>query len=408
MTETTAPSHRIIVLVCAGAMFISYIDRVTISVAALSMQREFGWTDSLKGLILSAFFVGYLLMQVVGGWLAHVYGGRRVLLLALGAWSVATLLTPLAAHAWLPALIAIRILLGMGEGPLNPAAYQIMAQWVPKDGQTRAVAFYSSTGFLGTFAALACTGWLVQRHGWPFVFYLFGALGVLYVLLAQRFLPEAPRTSTNAHADEAIPWRSLLSLRPFWALTFAFFCTSWIFYVLLLWMPSYFARTHGIGILGTGLYSLLPWLVMFVMMNLAGWLADVVKRRGMTLTRSRKLFACSGLTGAGAMLMLIDWADTPMRALILLCLTLAFLAFAYSSHAPNVFDITPRHAHVMFSVMNTFGSLPGIIGVALTGVMVQVTGSYEGAFAVAGVLAWAGAAVYLVWGSGRKLIPGAA
>ena len=388
-------------------MFISYIDRVAISVAALSMQQEFGWSDSLKGLVLSAFFVGYLIMQIAGGWLAHLYGGRRVLLFALVAWSIATLLTPLAAYAWLPVLFAIRIVLGMGEGPLNPAAYHVLASWVPKGEHTRAVAFYSSTGFLGTFAALACTGWLVQHYGWPFVFYAFGALGLTYALLAKRLIPEAPRQSARG-GSEKIPWRILLSLGPFWALTFAFFCTSWVFYVLLLWMPSYFSKTHHIGIVGTGLYSLLPWIVMFLMMNIAGWLAEIVKRRGMTLTRSRKLFACTGLAGAGTLLMLIDWVYTPLSALILFCLTLGSLAFAYSSLAPNVFDIAPGYAHVLFSVMNSFGSLPGIIGVALTGIIVQATGSYEAAFTVAGVLALVGALAYLVWGTGRQLVPAVA
>ncbi len=148
-------------------------------------------------------------------------------------------------------------------------------------------------------------------------------------------------------------------------------------------MPSYFARAHGIGIVGTGLYSLLPWVVMFAMMNVAGWLAEVAARRRIALTRSRKLFACVGLGGAGAMLMLTSAATTPFLALLLLCMTLAFLALAYSSHAPNVFDIAPGHAHVLFAVMNSFGSLPGIFGVALTGVIVQATGGYEGAFMVA-------------------------
>lgn len=408
------PQHVPVVLVCSGAMFISYVDRVNISVAALAMQAEFGWSDTLKGLILAAFFLGYMVMQIVGGWLAHRFGGRRVLLGALIAWSVFTLLTPVAAHLWLPMLFAIRIALGLGEGPLNPAVYAIFARDVPPLARARAVALYSSCGFLGTFFALASTGWFVEHHGWESVFYLFGALGLGYTFLILRVIaPDAEdRSVQGAPLDdeaapagsEPIPWRTLLTLGPFWALTFAFFCTSWIFYVLLLWMPSYFARMHGISMAGAGIYSLWPWIVMAVAINLAGWWSDSAQKRGMALTTIRKLLVCLGLFGAGALLMLLGFAGSPGAALACFCLTLTFLALAYSSHAANVFDLAPRYAHVLFSVMNTFGSLPGLIGVALTGLLVELTRSYDAAFALAGLFAWVGAGLYLRWGTARQLL----
>ena len=106
-----------LVLASFVAMFIAYLDRVNISVAAIAMQESLGWSETEKGLVLSSFFIGYLAMQIVGGVLADKYGGKRVMLWSLVAWSVFTVLTPIAASASFAMLILVRIGLGLGEAP---------------------------------------------------------------------------------------------------------------------------------------------------------------------------------------------------------------------------------------------------------------------------------------------------
>src|SRR5574338_56548 len=166
------PWHSVVVL-CTAAVFISYIDRTNISVAAIPMKEQFGWTETTKGFVLSSFFIGYLLLQVASGTLANRYGGKIVLGVAVLWWSVFTMLTPPAAVLSLPALIGARIALGLGEAAVFPASINMVGRWVPVASRSRAVALFASGLSLGTVVSLPLTGWLTREYGWPVPFYAF-------------------------------------------------------------------------------------------------------------------------------------------------------------------------------------------------------------------------------------------
>lgn len=414
-------SQKRYTLVCASmlALLIAYIDRVNISVAAIAMQESLGWSETEKGLVLSSFFIGYMAAQIVGGVLADRFGGKRVLGVSLVLWSALTALTPVAASTSFALLIVARIGLGLGEAPLSPAALNLFGKWVPEEERSRAVAFYSSAAILGTLFALLVTGWMVTLFGWPSVFYWFGALGLIYAVFWFTRVFETPDDHPRISSEERellasnrppqdagvkIPWRELLSSPAVWALFVTFFCTSWSLYVFLSWMPSYFASVHGLNITSAGIYTMVPWASMFVMMNVAGWIADRMISRGSDLTFVRKLMQTIGLVGSGTFLYVTRFAASPEIAIASLSAALGLLAFAYSGSAPNVLDIAPRFGGVLFGIMNTLGTLPGIVGVALTGWIVETTGSYDTVLAVAAVISAVGAAAFLVFGSAKKLV----
>jgi ACS family sodium-dependent inorganic phosphate cotransporter len=169
-------------------------------------------------------------------------------------------------------------------------------------------------------------------------------------------------------------------------------------------MPSYFEHRFELDILSTGLYSVLPWAVMFVAINAAGWLSDWLMQGRISRTACRRVLTVSGLGGTAAALFALKYVDTATGGLLVLCVVLAFVAVSYASLAPNVFDLAPGFAGILFSIMNTFGSLPGVVGVAATGYIVEATGSYDGVFQAAGALALAGAAIYGMTGTGSKLV----
>jgi len=95
-----APSRRrhVVVAFTAAAMFLAYTDRVNLAVAAVAMREQLHWSQSVKGLVLAGFFIGYFLFQIASGSLAQRFGGKRVLGLAVLWWSLFTLLTPPAAR----------------------------------------------------------------------------------------------------------------------------------------------------------------------------------------------------------------------------------------------------------------------------------------------------------------------
>jgi MFS family permease len=158
------PVHYTVVLLLCAAAFISYIDRTNISIAAIAIQAQLGWDETQKGLVLSSFFVGYLLMMVAAGVLAHRYGGKVVLGVAVVWWSLFTALTPPAALMSLPALVVARIALGLGEAAVFPASINMIGRWVPPSQRSRAVALLTSSLYLGTVIALPATGWLVREN----------------------------------------------------------------------------------------------------------------------------------------------------------------------------------------------------------------------------------------------------
>ena len=351
--------------------------------------------------------------------MADRFGGKRVLGVSLVLWSAFTALTPVAASISFALLIVARIGLGLGEAPLSPAALNLFGKWVPEEERSRAVAFYSSAAILGTLFALLVTGWMVTLFGWPSVFYWFGALGLIYAVFWFTRVFETPDDHPRISSEERellasnrppqdagvkIPWRELLSSPAVWALFVTFFCTSWSLYVFLSWMPSYFASVHGLNITSAGIYTMVPWASMFVMMNVAGWIADRMISRGSNLTLVRKLMQTIGLVGSGTFLYVTRFAASPEIAIASLSAALGLLAFAYSGSAPNVLDIAPRFGGVLFGIMNTLGTLPGIVGVALTGWIVETTGSYDAVLAVAAVISAVGAAAFLVFGSAKKLV----
>lgn len=413
------PKRYTLVGACFCAAFICYIDRVNISVAVIVMTEEFGWSETIKGLVLSSFFVGYLAMQVAGGWLAHRIGGKIVLGFAVIWWSIFTILTPAAAFISLTALIITRIALGLGEAVAFPASFALFSKWVPPTERSRAIAVLLSGAPLGTVLALLTTGWMIEHFGWPAIFYLFGAVGLLWAVFWFWRIFEHPSIHPRISKDElqllqseqnsdkefeAVPWRLLFSSKPVWALIINHFCTNWTAYMLLAWLPSYFRHAHGLSITNSGIYSAAPWLTMFVMMNIAGWFADNLIKRGISATAVRKLMQTTGLLGAAVFLLLASDVSTALQAMLFMCGALGLLACTYAGFAPNALEIAPNHSGILAGITNTAGTIPGIVGVTVTGWLVDVTGTYTSAFALAATLCIFGAVVWLLFATTRPVI----
>jgi ACS family sodium-dependent inorganic phosphate cotransporter len=410
--------RHIVVALCFLAWFVAYTDRVNISVAAVAMQEQLHWSQSQKGLVLSSFFVGYMLFMIAGGWFARRYGGHLVLGLAVLGWTAFTLLTPLAATTSLGVLVAARIGMGLGEAALYPATIELYTRWVPVTERARAVARMLSGIPLGTVGGLLATGWIVGRYPWSAAFYSFGVLGVAWLALwftqARNDPASDPRVTATERAllhtvaeDAAetggAPIGRLLRHPAVWAMFVAHFASNWTLYVLLSWLPSYFREVQHISVGGAGLMSAAPWLAMFAATNGAGALSDRMIRRGVSLTFTRKLMQGIGLVGPAVFLLALRDVSSPTLALVLLCGATATLGFAWSGFAPNSLDLAPKHASVLIGMSNTFATIPGIVGVAVTGWLVDVTHTYTAAFVLAAVVSVVCALVYAVLFDARAI-----
>jgi ACS family sodium-dependent inorganic phosphate cotransporter len=281
----------------------------------------------------------------------------------------------------------------------------MIGRWLPPLLRSRAVGLLMSSLHLGTVFALPVTGWLVRSYGWPMPFYLFGAAGLVWV--AAWFTGVSGGSGPGPPASAArtgIPWSRLLRSRAVWAIVVAHFCSNWSLYVLLAWLPSYFKSTFGVTLVNAGTLSAAPWLVAFVMANIAGYLADRMLGAGRNATLVRKLMQTIGLGACAIFLLQLPSATSVTAGLVFMCCATGSLAITLAGFAPNCFDIAPRHADVVLGFSNTFATLPGIVGVFVTGWLLDRTGSFAAPIVLAAGIASLGALVYLVLGTGERQI----
>lgn len=413
------PRRYIIVVLYFLATMLCYVDRVSISVAIIPLARRFDYAAGAQGLILSAFFWGYFCTQLAGGWMSDRFGGRRVLGAGVAIWSLATLFTPQAAAISFAVLFAIRVVLGLGEGVNFPAIHSLTARWLLVSERARSLSLNFSGMYLGTVLALLASPMIIAAFGWPALFYISGVLGLVWVLawmLAAADRPEDSRhisaaeiaaitSSRNAEARAGrVPWAKIVREKAVWAIVLAHFCSNFGFNILLLWLPTYLHHTFGVTVARVGIYSIVPWIATFVVVNSGGWIADAMLLRGTSVGATRKLMQSCAF-GIGALpLLALPAARSPGAAIALITISAAANGLGLAAYGVNHLDVGPTYAGVLMGISNTIAAIPGIIGVAVTGFIVQASGSFAAVFYLIAAVDAIGLLGYLRWASGdRKL-----
>jgi len=411
------PRRYTVVALLALATAICYIDRVNISIAIIPLARDRGYDAAATGLILSSFFWGYIGPQMLGGWLADRFGGKQVLTLGVLLWSVGTLLTPASVEVSFGALLVMRAVLGLGESVHFPTVHSLAARWTIESERSRAISLYVSSVSFGTAVALLASPMIVLTLGWPAVFYISGVLGVIWLavwLLKSADVPEkcagvSARELAVIRADrpqaplaESIPWGVILREKNVWAIVIAHVCNNFGGYIILLWLPTYLHKILGVPMERLGSYSIVPWIAAFCIGNLSGWIADALRKRGMSMTRVRKLMQSVAFILGAVPMLLLPLANSALVATALVTIATGGAAFGVAGFAANHLDIAPRYAGILMGLSNTFAQLPGIVGVALTGFIVKLSHSFAGAFYLIALIYTAGMICYLAMGGGER------
>ncbi|XP_050237801.1 ascorbate transporter, chloroplastic [Mercurialis annua] len=407
-----------IVLLCFMAFLLCNMDRVNMSIAILPMSQEFNWNSATVGLIQSSFFWGYLMTQILGGIWADKIGGKVVLGFGVVWWSIATVLTPLAAKLGLPFLLMMRAFMGIGEGVAMPAMNNILSKWIPVSERSRSLALVYSGMYLGSVTGLAVSPILIHKFGWPSVFYSFGSLGSIWFVLWLRKAYSSPNDDPELSIQEkklilggsvskepvsVIPWKLILSKAPVWALIISHFCHNWGTFILLTWMPTYYNQVLKFNLTESGLFCVLPWLTMAFFANLGGWIADTLVSRGFSITNVRKIMQSIGFLGPAFFLTQLSHVKTPAMAVLCMACSQGSDAFSQSGLYSNHQDIGPRYAGVLLGLSNTAGVLAGVFGTAATGYILQ-RGSWDDVFKVAVALYIIGTLVWNLFSTGEKIL----
>jgi len=379
-------------------------------------MQELGWDPAVMGTVLSAFFVGYFLTQVPGGWLSDRWGAKGILGWAVAWWSLITMLTPFART--LPAMFAIRISLGLGEGLSPPCLYTSIARWVPASERSRVTAFIATGMYVALIIAFPLAVWIMTHLGWPWVFYLFGLLGIvwsgMWYLLVTNNPEEDPRVSSeelhlilqgqqSTPQAQTVPWNLFFRERAFWALLCAHFCTNWTWYTFLTWLPTYLVQVRGFSLTEMGIYATFPYIAMMGIGNGAAWVADGMIRRGVSVTTVRKLSQTLAFGGAMLFLLLLTQATSPWFTVLCITLGLGSLACFASGMGTNHLDIGPKYAGVLIGLTNTAATIPGILAPIITGFIVKFTGDWNTVFYLATAVMLVGMVVWNLFATGKKL-----
>ena len=401
------------------AVIICYIDRVNISVAIIPMQEQFGWSDSQVGFIFSSFYIGYMLTMALGGYLSDKFGGKLVLGYGVVMWSIFTILTPLAAHNGFFALFIMRVLMGIGEGVTFPAWQSLYARWIPFKERTRAIAFTNSGISIGTIIGYIGTQMIIISLGWEWAFYIFGIVGLVWFIFWNRNVSSYPAEhkkisskelqyiSENAPSSEPakkILLKDLLLNKPFLAIVAATFANNWSLFVFLSFLPKFIDNELGID-LESRIFVILiiiPSIISVLALNAGGFLADKMIRNGMKVIKVRKIVNSIGFFGSAFCLFLIPLFESISIIIILICITNLFTGAAAGGFGVNHADIGPNSTGTLVGVASTFGMIAGILGNAISGLVLEITNSWTLIFYIAASLIVMGGLIYLLYASDQK------
>ena len=406
------------------AVFICYIDRVNISVAIIPMQEQFGWSELQVGIVLGTFYVGYMISMTLGGYLADKYGGKKVLGYALIIWSLFTIITPFFAYSGLWWLIFIRILLGLGEGVTFPAWHSIYARWIPFNERTRAVGFTNSGIAAGTVFGYVVAAIIIANYSWEWVFYSFGLMGIFWYFFWQRIVTSYPEDNKNLSNNElqlikaeapsnstppSIPFLKLIKNWPFLAIAVATFCNNWALFTFISYLPKFInapIADGGMGIdLGSSafIYSLLmPSLVAMFSLILGGYISDSFIKKGYKVINVRKTVNSIGFFGSAIFLYLISLQDTLFNAIFLLCLIQLCTGICAGGFGVNHADLGPKYTGTLVGISGSIGMIAAIFSPMVTGLVLEVTSSWDLIFYICSGILVFGGLFYLKFGSANK------
>ncbi len=172
--------------------------------------------------------------------------------------------------------------------------------------------------------------------------------------------------------------------------------------MLLSWLPTYISEGLGVDFAAVGLFTMIPSVASFLFLNVAGWTTDKLISRGLDVTFVRKLMQTIGFGGGAFVLAVVGYVESAPVAIALMAVGNMIGAFALGGWGSNHMDIAPKHAGTLMGITNTAGTVPGIIGVYVSGLILQWTGSWILVFQVAAALNIFGLVFYLIFASTKK------
>ncbi len=415
-----APTHarfRVVGLATALAM-VTYLDRVSIGTLAPGIMRDLGLSIVEMGYVFTAFQFAYALFEIPTGRWADRKGTRSVLTRIVIWWSCLTAAT--AAAVSYPMMLAIRFLFGAGEAGAWPCVARTFSRWIPVNERGRVQGIFFSGAHLvaGLTPALILTYMRPDlpdiadpRMSWRLVFVIFGAVGLVWVVLWRRWFRDDPsahpdvdaaelakivreRPPDTGHAEGWQYWSGLLRSRDLVALSIMYIPNCMIFYFCITWLPTYLAQRHGFDITGVAIFAGLPLIVSMPGDLLGGLVTDrLTARFGLRVGRCG--LGAAAYIVVGLALIAGATASSPIWAAVLFAFATGLTMFTLGAAWGVVMDVGRNHVGVVGATMNSTGNLVAMLNPLIVAYSVEWFGSWNLPLYIMGVLFLVGA---VCWG----------
>ena len=394
---------------------VSFLDRVNISIAAPSIEREFHLDHIQLGWVFSAWVVGYALFQAPSGRLADRFGPRRVLFLGTLWWAAFTALTalvPAKLAASLAVLVIVRFLLGMGESITYPASNRLVAEWIPSQERGLANGLIFAGVGLGSAVTPPLIAYIIYHYGWRWSLWACGLIGLViggfWFYIARDRPLDHPWVSgeegshisaglppaTRSAESQSLPWRTIFASRNVWVLTASYFGFVYVAYIFFTWFFTYLSTVRGLNLKASAGYSVLPFAAMAAGSLLGGWISDRVTR-----AYGKRVGRCFSASAATLLAAVFVGLGTHVRDARLASVVLAggagALYLSQSAFWSVSSDIGGRSAGSVSGLMNMGGQFGGATTASLTPFLAKHFG-WEMSFSAAAGLCLLSAVAWLM------------
>jgi MFS family permease len=398
MTRTPERSNSrwLVVALLTLGVIIAYTDRINLSAALPAIRESFPLTAAASGILLSAFFWAYTLLQTPAGWVVDRFGLKWPYAVAMLLWSAASAAAALVSS--LHGLIALRMVLGIGEAVAVPASMRYIRENFAERERGLPMGILMSGTKYGPAIGAPIATYLVLGFGWRWMFVLNGAFSVFWLVPWLFLVRDDQGTATVANEGEPairVSWAAIFGTPVIWGTCLATFCYMYFVYFCMTWMPTYFKQRFGLSLAASSWYTFMSFAGTGTIAILAGWAADRLIARGGNAVTVRKAFTIAGFVLAfsaafGA------FSHSTAVTLFLAVFSLSGLGLATANYWALTQTLTPRSVSARVAgIQNTAANIAGIAAPWITGLLVQKTGSFNAPLVAVGFWLLVGIGCYL-------------
>jgi ACS family tartrate transporter-like MFS transporter len=401
---------------------LSYIDRINVGFAALTMNIDLGLTAYVFGWGAGIFFLGYCLCEVPSNLMLAKVGARRWIARILFTWGL--LSAGMAFVQGPTSFIIMRFLLGAAEAGFFPGVVLYLTYWFPARYRARIISAFMLSIPVSIAVGAPLSTWILQMDGmyglkgWQWLFIIEGVPAVLATWFVLRYLTERPETASWLSSkekawldDQLVADREIASttqqsssLRAVFtnpailALSFVYFCATAANVGLSAFLPQ-MIKQHGYSNLEVGFLTSLPYVVGCIGMLVIGYWSDRTKERRLFLIATM-LMAAAGLYLAGA----FGGSIWSILALALAAVGILGLKGPFWPMPAAYLSGTAMAGGIAF--INSVGNLGGFVGPYMVGWIKDASGSFLGGlYALSGISVLAVVVTLIfVRGRGPKLV----